>query len=201
MSEYELVLKREKHPDNSDKWDTVSLGNQTEVGDSEPVEVGKPTDFLLYLNEEELGSVTFKQGANYNLLVVGSQGLVELMVHQVTPENTLSMFWQLPQYVIMTAGEILFSISTMEFCYTQAPVSMKAVTLGLRYLTNAVGNVIDIVVMKSLEGVLPKQVDTRTIVQYCITACPVFQAYEFFLFCGLTLVFMAIFILMSFKYE
>ena len=174
MSEYELVLKREKHPDNSDKWDTVSLGNQTEVGDSEPVEVGKPTDFLVYLNEEELGSVTFKQGANYNLLVVGSDGLVELMVHQVTPENTLSMFWQLPQYVIMTAGEILFSISTMEFCYTQAPVSMKAVTLGLRYLTNAVGNVIDIVVMKSLEGVLPKQVDTMTTVQYCITTCPVF---------------------------
>ena len=103
--------------------------------------------------------MTFKQGANYNLLVVGSEGLVELMVHQVTPENTLSMFWQLPQYVIMTAGEILFSISTMEFCYTQAPVSMKAVTLSLRFLTNAGGNIIDIVVMKSLEGVLPNQVD------------------------------------------
>ena len=169
MSEYELVLKKEKHPDN---MDTISLASQTEVGDTEPVGVGKPMDFLLYLNE--LGSVTFKQGANYNLLVVGSEGLVELMVHQVTPENTLSMFWQLPQYVIMTAGEILFSISTMEFCYTQAPVSMKAVTLGLRYLTNAVGNVIDIVVMKSLEGVLPKQVDTMTTVQYCITTCPVF---------------------------
>ena len=139
--------------------DTISLGSQTEVGDTEPVEVGKPTDFLLYLNEEELGSVTFKQGANYNLLLVGSQGLMELMVHQVTPENTLSMFWQLPQYVIMTAGEILFSISTMEFCYTQAPVSMKAVTLSLRFLTNAGGNIIDIVVMKSLEGVLPNQVD------------------------------------------
>ena len=138
--------------------DTISLGSQTEVGDTEPVEVGKPTDFLVYLNEEELGSVTFKQGANYNLLVVGSDGLVELMVHQVTPENTLSMFWQLPQYVIMTAGEILFSISTMEFCYTQAPVSMKAVTLSLRFLTNAGGNIIDIVVMKSLEGVLPNQV-------------------------------------------
>ena len=102
---------------------------------------------------------------------------------QVTPENTLSMFWQLPQYVIMTAGEILFSISTMEFCFTQAPVSMKAVTLGLKCLTNAVGNIINIVVMKSLEGVLPK------------------QAYEFFLFGGLTLVFMAIFILMSLRYK
>ena len=50
----------------------------------------------------------------------------------------------------MTAGEILFSISAIEFCFTQAPVSMKAVTLGLRYLTNAVGNIIDILVMKSL---------------------------------------------------
>ena len=38
---------------------------------------------------------------------------------KVTPENSVSMFWQIPQYVIMTAGEILFSVSTMEFCYTQ----------------------------------------------------------------------------------
>ena len=81
--------------------DTISLGSQTEVGDTEPVEVGKPTDFLLYLNEEELGSVTFKQGANYNLLVVGSEGLMELMVHQVTPENTLSMFWYDSKLVVI----------------------------------------------------------------------------------------------------
>ena len=37
---------------------------------------------------------------------------------------------------------------------------MKAVTLGLRYGTNAIGNIIDIVVMKAFEGVLPKQVRT-----------------------------------------
>ena len=35
---------------------------------------------------------------------------------------------------------------------------MKAVTLGLRYGTNAIGNIIDIVVMKAFEEVLPKQV-------------------------------------------
>lgn len=37
-------------------------------------------------------------------------------------------------------------------------MTMKAVTLGLRYGTNAIGNIIDIVVMKAFEGVLPKQV-------------------------------------------
>ena len=62
---------------------------------------------------------------------------------------------------------------------------MKAVMLGMRYLTNAFGNVIDIVVMKAFEGVLPK------------------QAYEFFLFGGLTLICMVIFGLMArgYKYE
>ena len=39
---------------------------------------------------------------------------------------------------------------------------MKAVTLGLRYLTNAFGNIIDIVVMGAFEGVLPKQVELFT---------------------------------------
>jgi len=60
---------------------------------------------------------------------------------------------------------------------------MKAVMLGMRYLTNAFGNIIDIVVMKAFEGVLPK------------------QAYEFFLFGGLTLICMAIFSWMSLGYK
>ena len=55
--------------------------------------------------------------------------------------------------------------------------------LGMRYLTNAFGNIIDIVVMKAFEGVLPK------------------QAYEFFLFGGLTLLCMAIFVWMSRGYQ
>ena len=65
----------------------------------------------------------------------------------------------------------------------KAPTSMKAVMLGMRYLTNAFGNIIDIVVMKAFEGVLPK------------------QAYEFFFFGGLTLVCMALFIWMSLGYK
>ena len=58
------------------------------VGDTEPEEVRKPTDFVVFLKswagERELGSVTFKQGANYNLLLVGDGGWPELLVHQVS---------------------------------------------------------------------------------------------------------------------
>ena len=77
---------------------------------------------------------------------------------------------------------------------------MKAVTLGLRYVTNAVGNIIDIVVMASLEGVLPKQVPNNICIQFKLFNF-IFQAYEFFLFSGLTLLFMAIFIFMSLGYR
>ena len=35
--------------------------------------------------------------------------------------------WLLPQYAVVTVGEILFSITSMEFAYSQAPPSMKSV--------------------------------------------------------------------------
>ena len=33
--------------------------------------------------------------------------------------NTLSMAWMIPQYVLITVGEVLFSISGLSFAYTQ----------------------------------------------------------------------------------
>jgi len=178
-----IVLKRVNDPENEEKQEKIEIGSVLQYGDTEPMEISKPTEYKVFLNEEEIGNANFKQGGNYNLLVSGVSGTNTISVQTVTPENSFSMFWQLPQYIIMTAGEVLFSITTMEFCYTQAPVTMKAVMLGMRYLTNAFGNIIDIVVMKAFEGVLPK------------------QAYEFFFFGGLTLICMAIFVWMSLGYE
>ena len=85
VEHYDLVLKRKNNPDNEEKWDIIDLGNLTnaEVGDTEPVEVRKPTDFVVFLNEREMGNVSFKQGANYNLLLVGEGDWPELLVHQV----------------------------------------------------------------------------------------------------------------------
>eukprot|EP00096_Caligus_rogercresseyi_P009051 TRINITY_DN3004_c0_g1_i2.p1 TRINITY_DN3004_c0_g1~~TRINITY_DN3004_c0_g1_i2.p1 ORF type:complete len:680 (-),score=104.27 TRINITY_DN3004_c0_g1_i2:119-2158(-) len=50
------------------------------------------------------------------------------------------IFWQIPQYVLITVGEILFSVTGLEFSYSRAPLSMKAVVQAAWLLTTAFGN-------------------------------------------------------------
>lgn len=41
--------------------------------------------------------------------------------------NSVNMLWQFPQLFVLSVGEILFSISGLEFSYTQAAPNMKSV--------------------------------------------------------------------------
>ena len=37
----------------------------------------------------------------------------------LTSENSVHMLWIIPQYFVITAGEIMFSITGLEFSYSQ----------------------------------------------------------------------------------
>ncbi len=54
--------------------------------------------------------------------------------------ETVNIVWQLGCYVIMTAAEILVSITALEFSYTQAPKRMKSVVMGAFLMSVALGN-------------------------------------------------------------
>lgn len=53
----------------------------------------------------------------------------------------VSILWQALAYVIITAAEVLVSITALEFSYTQAPNSMKSFIMGLFLLSVSLGNV------------------------------------------------------------
>lgn len=59
---------------------------------------------------------------------------------------TLSMLLMVPQYVLATAGEIMFSITGLEFSYSQSPRSMKSILQACWLLTVAIGNLIVVLV-------------------------------------------------------
>ncbi|MBX7041584.1 MAG: POT family MFS transporter [Ignavibacteria bacterium] len=54
--------------------------------------------------------------------------------------GTPSILWQFWAYVILTAGEVMVSITGLEFSYTQAPNSMKSFIMGLWFLSVSLGN-------------------------------------------------------------
>uniref|UniRef100_A0A7N8WUX0 Solute carrier family 15 member 2 n=1 Tax=Mastacembelus armatus TaxID=205130 RepID=A0A7N8WUX0_9TELE len=60
--------------------------------------------------------------------------------------NNVHIAWQIPQYVLITAGEVMFSITGLEFSYAQAPANMKSVLQAGWLLTVAFGNVIVLIV-------------------------------------------------------
>lgn len=56
------------------------------------------------------------------------------------------MMWQLPQYVVVTAAEIMFSVTGLEFSFTEAPDTMKSVMQACWLLTVTVGNMLVMVI-------------------------------------------------------
>jgi POT family proton-dependent oligopeptide transporter len=54
--------------------------------------------------------------------------------------------WQIPQYLFLALGEVLVSVTALEFAYSQAPARMKSLVMGLWYLTIASGTFLTAVV-------------------------------------------------------
>jgi hypothetical protein len=100
--------------------------------------------------------------------------------HILTAPSSMHMFWLLPQYIIITMGEIMFSVTGLEFSYSQSPVSMKSVLQAAWLLTVAFGNLIVVIVAEA------KFFEE--------------QSKEFFLFAGLMFVDMLIFMVMAWRY-
>merc|ERR1712227_257770 len=122
----------------------------------------------------------YKVGASYNMFLTGQETVSSYMV---VLDNTIHMFWLLPQYVVVTVGEILFSITSLEFAYSQAPPSMKSVLQALFLKTTAVGNLITLVIVE------------------IYSAFELEQQWEFFTFAGLMMLFSLSLAIVAHRYE
>ncbi|XP_023368874.1 solute carrier family 15 member 1-like [Otolemur garnettii] len=73
-------------------------------------------------------------------------GCAEVKAFEDIPPNTVNMALQIPQYFLITCGEVVFSITGLKFSYSQAPSNMKSVLQAGWLLTVAVGNIIVLIV-------------------------------------------------------
>ena len=52
-----------------------------------------------------------------------ADGIYKLNDFLLTQENSIHMLWLLPQYFVITVGEIMLSITGLEFSYSQVNIS------------------------------------------------------------------------------
>ncbi|NWS49885.1 S15A1 protein, partial [Probosciger aterrimus] len=88
-------------------------------------------------------SKAFGFGSAYTIIINECTGdNLGIMYSEDIAPNTVHMAWQIPQYFIITCAEVVFSVTGLEFSYSQAPSNMKAVLQAGWLLTVAVGNII-----------------------------------------------------------
>jgi len=124
-----------------------------------------------------------EQGANYNLAIVGDQAGLRLVWYRVTEPNSIHIFWLLPQYLVISVCEVLFSITSLEFAYSQAPTTMKSVLQSLYLMTTAVGNLITVLIVEIFLAIGWE------------------QYIEFFTFAGLMFLFSFALMAVAYRYE
>ncbi|KJH53369.1 POT family protein [Dictyocaulus viviparus] len=100
--------------------------------------------------------------------------------HELVRPNTVSILWVLPQYFVITLGEVLLSVTGLEFAYSQSAPNMKSVLQALWLLTVFMGNVIDMGI--SGTHIIPE------------------PAMEFFFYASLMILTMAVFIMLAVQY-
>ena len=78
------------------------------------------------------------------MFVAAVSFLVTALVQSIvesSPPSSVTVFMQIPQYLVMTVAEILVSVAGLEFAYEDAPTTMKSNIMSMFLLATAVGDV------------------------------------------------------------
>jgi len=101
-------------------------------------------------------------------------------IEEIQP-NKVHMAFQIPQYFLITAGEVVFSVTGLEFSYSQAPSNMKSVLQAGWLFTVAVGNFIVLIVAEGLKDLLPEQwAEYILFASLLVVVCIIFSIMAYF---------------------
>ncbi|KAK3141629.1 hypothetical protein QOZ80_4BG0336360 [Eleusine coracana subsp. coracana] len=74
-------------------------------------------------------------------LAMAVAALVEMRrLHAAGRRESVSIAWQMPQYLVLAGGEVFSYIAQLEFFYNEAPDSMKSICTSFALLTVALGS-------------------------------------------------------------
>lgn len=97
--------------------------------------------FVMYPFVNRFFHLTPLRKISIGLLMAGfSFAILAVVETSIIAGASPSIIWQFWAYVILTAAEVMVSITGLEFSYTQSPNSMKSFVMGLWLLSVSLGN-------------------------------------------------------------
>ncbi|XP_045909749.1 solute carrier family 15 member 1-like [Micropterus dolomieu] len=201
MSQWVLTKDLTSKPEQGNNAIRFVNGLKTEVNVSTPaadfgsikpffysnysqIKNGKATFTIWNVSESCEYSRDFGFGSSYTFfipstLVIGTscQELIT-MAEDIEP-NSVHMALQIPQYFFITAGEVMFSVTGLEFSYSQAPSNMKAVLQAGWLFTVAIGNFI-VLIVAELAKIPERWAEYILFASLLVAVCIIFSIMAYF---------------------
>jgi POT family proton-dependent oligopeptide transporter len=109
--------------------------------------------YVVYPLVDRVFKLTLLRKIGLGLIVTGVSFLISAWIEtQIAAGLKPSIGWQMPAYALLSAGEVMVSISGLEFAYTQAPKSMKAMVQAIYLLAISAGNLFTAIVHWFIEN-------------------------------------------------
>jgi POT family proton-dependent oligopeptide transporter len=91
--------------------------------------------FIVYPIMGKFFIVTPLRKIGIGLFVIASSYLIVASIeNRIMHGESVSLWWQILAYVVLTAAEVLISITALEFSYKQAPLKVKSFIMAATYL-------------------------------------------------------------------
>ncbi|KAM9319986.1 solute carrier family 15 member 1-like [Gastrophryne carolinensis] len=124
-------------------------------------------------------SIKFGFGSSYTIIIKGCADTMDIENIEDIKANTVHMALQIPQYFLITAGEVVFSVTGLEFSYSQAPSNMKSVLQAGWLLTVAVGNII-VLIVAGAAGLSEQWAEYVLFAALLVAVCIIFAVMAYF---------------------
>jgi dipeptide/tripeptide permease len=77
---------------------------------------------------------------------------------EANPPGTVSVAWQLPQWVLITVAELFLSVTGLEWAYTQADKNLQGVCMAAWFFSNSLGDLLGAVLYQSTKSLTQVQI-------------------------------------------
>ena len=138
-------------------WGLVLLPSQIQVANGLLILVMVPIfTFGIYPVCNRFFNVTPLRKIGFGLFLVAASFLIVSWIEaRIQSGHRVSVYWQLLAYIVLSASEVLVSITALEFSYKQAPLRMKSFIMALFLLSISAGNLMTATVSNLMVRELP----------------------------------------------